>query len=118
MTNVNLNPSLDYVFCPICDQPVFETEDLDDWDSTYYYCCGVKPFYHMWKNSTAEEVFLCNEGKIILDTGDIFMTHKICTIVYKNKGREDSIVLTSIPEFDPKELPGFIKAAVNNVAFL
>ena len=118
MTNINLNNPMSTRFCPICDDVIHEIDNGEDWVDSYYYCCSMEPFYHMYKLSNDEELFLCNEGKIVIDTGDIFHKQNIITITYKSNDKEDSIVLTSLPYWDPKELPAFIKAAVNNIAFL
>ncbi len=105
----------DVTRCPICDKIIWSIGGGDeDYYSPSYYCSSLEPFYHVYKLSDEEEVFMCDNGKLIYDTGDIFMTHKITTIIYKDK----SVVINEIVEFNPKELPGFIKAAVNNIAFL
>lgn len=106
------------VYCPICDAEIYETGYSDfDWNEQYYYCCSMKPFYHMYKANNEETLYMINNGKIVINT-DIWTPRDgdepRVTIIYKDK----SIELNKMPEFDPKEIEAFIKAAVNNIAFL
>lgn len=108
-------------FCPICDAEIYEMGySSDDWNESYWYCCSMKPFYHMYKANNEETLYMVNDGKMVIETGFKYgpiITGKPfprITITYKG----NSIELNKVPEFDPKEIEGFIKAAVNNLAFL
>lgn len=110
--------------CPICDELAKHVTDEDCYTDSYYYCCSMKPFYHMYKANNEEQLYLCNEGKIVVDSNiwtrvysgypnNIEPIPKVL-IQYKN----EFIRIHTLPEFDMKNLSAFIKAAINNVAFL
>lgn len=113
--------------CPICDKVIYETSD-EDYGDGFYYCCSMKPFYHMYKANMREEIYYCNEGSIVTEfslslnyniSSQQYEEESKTTIIYKHKTKGQQIItLSKLPEFDPKELPAFLKAAVNNIAFL
>ena len=106
------------MICPICDAEIYEIgQGNEDWIDTYYYCCSMKPFYHMYKSNYDETVYLVNNGKLVINNNfwNSFLNKMVLvTITYQGK----SIEINKIPEFDPKDIENFIKIAVNNMAFL
>ena len=103
-------------YCPFCDeQCAYTCDDGSDYISDYFYFCySNKPFYHIYKECSEEILYFCNDGKIVIKKPNYLSTLSKVEITFKDQ----TIFLNTIPEFDPKNLPAFIKAAVGNIAFL
>jgi len=111
----------DSVECPICENDAYLIDNsLDGFMSAYYYCCSMQPFYHIYKANNEEILYYCNTGRIVINMNmwDLYDLNPKVEIIYTGGTIEEKVQLSSLPEFDAKQLPMFIKTAVRNVAFL